>query len=67
MQYDELRQTLQELLASRERLRIHDKGLSPAAVLLLLYPRADEYHVLLTQRTSRVEHHKGEEIGRAHV
>ncbi|HLF09144.1 MAG TPA: CoA pyrophosphatase [Dehalococcoidia bacterium] len=60
MRYDELRQTLQELLASRERLRIHDEGLSPAAVLLLLYPRADEYHVLLTQRTSRVEHHKGE-------
>ncbi len=60
MQYDELRQTLQGLLASRERLRIHDEGLSPAAVLLLLYPRADEYHMLLTQRTSRVEHYKGE-------
>lgn len=60
MGYEELRQTLHDLLAARRRLRIKEEGFSPAAVLLLLYPREEEYHILLTQRTSRVEHHKGE-------
>jgi 8-oxo-dGTP pyrophosphatase MutT (NUDIX family) len=60
MSYEELRATLQDLLASREQLRMSGEDLSPAAVLLLLYPRDGEYHIILTQRTSRVEHHKGE-------
>lgn len=60
MSYEELRQALQELLSSREQLRLAGEEFSPAAVLLLLYPRDGEYHIILTQRTSRVEHHKGE-------
>jgi 8-oxo-dGTP pyrophosphatase MutT (NUDIX family) len=34
--------------------------LKPAAVLLLLYPRAGDLCILLTRRTEIVEHHKGQ-------
>ena len=34
--------------------------LTPAAVLVLLYPKNGEYCVLLNKRSQRVEHHKGE-------
>ena len=33
---------------------------TPAAVLLLLYEKQGEPHILLTRRTNYVEHHKGE-------
>lgn len=32
----------------------------PAAVLLILYPRPEGFHVLFQKRTEEVEHHKGE-------
>ena len=34
--------------------------LTPAAVLVLLYPKDGDYCVLLNKRSERVEHHKGE-------
>ncbi len=34
--------------------------LTPAAVLVLLYPKDDDYCVLLNKRSEKVEHHKGE-------
>ena len=34
--------------------------LTPAAVLVLLYPKDGEYCVLLNKRSQEVEHHKGE-------
>ena len=34
--------------------------LSPAAVMVLLYPKNGEYCVLLNRRSQEVEHHKGE-------
>lgn len=34
--------------------------LKRAAVLIVLYPKSDELHVLLTKRTDDVEHHKGQ-------
>lgn len=37
-----------------------DPTLTPASVMLLLYPTVNELCVLLTKRTSKVEHHKGE-------
>jgi len=33
---------------------------TPAAVLILVYQRDGEVHVLFTQRTDQVEHHKGQ-------
>lgn len=47
-------------LAKHQKLHIHDPQLTPAAVLLLLYPKNGEYHVLFTKRTNEVEHHKGQ-------
>ncbi len=35
-------------------------ALTPAAVLVLLYPKDGEYCVLLNKRSQAVEHHKGE-------
>jgi 8-oxo-dGTP pyrophosphatase MutT (NUDIX family) len=51
---------------SRERLAgyrarsLELNGWMPAAVLLLLYPKAGSDHILFTVRTNRVEHHKGQ-------
>jgi len=32
----------------------------PAAVLILLYPRRGDLHIVLTRRTSEVDHHRGQ-------
>jgi 8-oxo-dGTP pyrophosphatase MutT (NUDIX family) len=34
--------------------------LTPAAVLILLFKKNDQLHVILTKRTDRVKHHKGQ-------
>ena len=47
-------------LAGRRRLEIAERAGYPAAVTLLLYEDGGEYHVILTARTSKVEHHKNE-------
>lgn len=57
---DGLKQQIRELLAGRER-RINDApDLVCAAVLLPLLCKGGEWHVLVTQRTQDVEHHKGQ-------
>ncbi len=48
------------LLAARRPASIAEQGRSPAAVLLLLYERDGEEHVLLQVRTQLVLHHRGE-------
>jgi len=40
--------------------RIEDLTAVPAAVLILVYEREGEVHVLFTERTDQVEHHKGQ-------
>lgn len=47
-------------LLTYEARRIDDQGAAAAAVLILLYERDGEPHVLFTRRTESVEHHKGE-------
>lgn len=47
-------------LAAREKQYLKDPGLKPAAVLLLMYPKADDHCIMFTVRTSLVEDHKGE-------
>lgn len=44
----------------RVRRTTADPSLTPAAVLLLLYPKDGDYCVLLNKRSELVEHHKGE-------
>ena len=51
---------IRRILAENPKKTISDPSLSPAGVLLLLYPKDGEYCVLLNKRTDQVEHHKGE-------
>ena len=53
-------QALRDSLSAREKSSVADDGLRPAAVLILLYDKAGEPHVLLNKRSQQVEHHKGE-------
>lgn len=58
----ELAAALRALLNGRARQTMDtpDPELKQAAVLILVYERDGEYYTVLTQRTARVEHHKGE-------
>ena len=51
---------IEKALAKRVIKTVADASLTPAAVMLLLYPRNGEYCVLLNKRSEEVEHHKGE-------
>ncbi len=51
---------LQRALAERVVERIDGAELTPAAVMVLLYPKDGEYCILLNKRSEQVEHHKGE-------
>lgn len=56
----EFRERLRALLRDRSRQVCADGGLRCAAVLVPLLVKDDEWHVLVTQRTNEVEHHKGQ-------
>ena len=43
-----------------QRQECDDRGLLPAGVLVPLFEKNGELHVVLTQRTDEVEHHKGQ-------
>jgi 8-oxo-dGTP pyrophosphatase MutT (NUDIX family) len=45
---------------SFQRKEIFKSHLKKAAVLMVLYPKDGELHILLTKRTEDVEHHKGQ-------
>ena len=47
-------------LSSHEPVRVKQAGTTSAAVLVLLYYRNGQLHVLLTERSHDVEYHKGE-------
>ena len=47
-------------LSVRDKATASADGLRPAAVLILLYDKSGEPHVLLNKRSQHVEHHKGE-------
>ena len=47
-------------LVNRKSERVSEPGLTPASVLVLLYPKDGDYCVLLNKRSEDVEHHKGE-------
>ncbi|SVD40656.1 uncharacterized protein METZ01_LOCUS393510 [marine metagenome] len=51
---------LKQVLEERVKINITDSDLTPAAVLILLYPKNGSYHVLLNKRSELVEYHKGE-------
>ena len=51
---------VRRILSENPKKTIVDPSLTPAAVMLLLYPKDGEYCILLNKRTDQVEHHKGE-------
>jgi 8-oxo-dGTP pyrophosphatase MutT (NUDIX family) len=51
---------IQQILSCREKVCIHDPALTRAAVLIPLFKKNGEYHVLLTRRTEHVGTHKGQ-------
>ena len=51
---------IKEILACREKTCIQDDRLKRAAVLIPVFKKEGEYHLLFTRRTERVEHHKGQ-------
>lgn len=51
---------IRAILAGRDRHVEHDPGLICAAVLVPLLYKNGGWHVLVTQRTQDVEHHKGQ-------
>ena len=51
---------VKEVLARRVSQTLADPSLVPAAVLLVLYPKDDQYCILLNKRSEQVEFHKGE-------
>ena len=57
-----MKERIRQILSQRERedIIITDAPLAPAAVLMPLYEKEGEYHILLTKRTEKVEYHKGQ-------
>ena len=51
---------IKKILACRSKACIQDPRLRRAAVLLPLFKKEGEYHILFTRRTDQVEHHKGQ-------
>jgi 8-oxo-dGTP pyrophosphatase MutT (NUDIX family) len=55
-----MRQSVREVIEGYEPQRMEGDSLVPAAVMVLLYERDGEEHLLFQVRTHHVEHHKGE-------
>ena len=51
---------IRQALAQRVVERVDGTGMIPAAVMILLYRKEEEYCILLNKRSEEVEHHKGE-------
>ncbi|NWF56972.1 MAG: CoA pyrophosphatase [Syntrophaceae bacterium] len=51
---------IEEILACRDKACIENPGLIRAAVLIPLFKKNGEFHVLLTRRTDKVGTHKGQ-------
>jgi 8-oxo-dGTP pyrophosphatase MutT (NUDIX family) len=55
-----MKEKLRRALASCQKLKIDDPGLTQAAVLLPIFCKDGEYHIVFTKRSDRVLHHKGQ-------
>ena len=53
-------EVVRRVLAERQRATVDDEALIRAAVLVPLLWKDGQWHVLVTQRTQSVEHHKGQ-------
>jgi 8-oxo-dGTP pyrophosphatase MutT (NUDIX family) len=57
---DELLERVQSALSDYTPRKVEHPSASPAAVLILLHNVDGEAHVIFTERTNHVEHHKGQ-------
>lgn len=55
-----MKDKLRQFLASRPKTRLSGRGLTEAAVLVPIFCKDGEYHILFTQRSDQVLHHKGQ-------
>jgi|WetSurMetagenome_2_1015567.scaffolds.fasta_scaffold130421_2 8-oxo-dGTP pyrophosphatase MutT (NUDIX family) len=57
-----IKKDIKQVLAEREKkvVLFSNKPIHPSAVLIPIYKKEGEYHVLLTKRTEELEHHKGQ-------
>jgi 8-oxo-dGTP pyrophosphatase MutT (NUDIX family) len=57
-----IKKDIQRILADREKkvVLFSNKPVRPSAVLIPIYEKNGEYHVLLTRRTEELEYHKGQ-------
>jgi len=55
-----VKQRLKEALSRRRKIDIDDSGRIPSAVLLPIFEKDGEYHILCIKRTQRVSVHRGE-------
>ena len=55
-----MKQRLRQLLSQRQKRYITDTSRIPSAVLLPIYYKQGEYHILFTKRTNKVKEHKGQ-------
>ena len=51
---------LREALSERRIIRINDSKVKPSAVLVPIFLKAGQYHLIFIQRTERVKEHKGQ-------
>ena len=51
---------LKKALSRRQKQHVTDAELAPSAVLVPIYRRQGQYHILFTQRTEKVREHKGQ-------
>jgi 8-oxo-dGTP pyrophosphatase MutT (NUDIX family) len=57
---EEVFERIRQALAEYTPRKVDNPSAAPAAVLILIYERDGEPHVLFTERTHKVEHHKGQ-------
>lgn len=55
-----MKRKLQQVLRSAQESHCDHRGLTSAAVIVPLFERAGEWHILFTKRTEKVRDHKGQ-------
>lgn len=55
-----LEKRIKEILAQRPKASLNDPKRKRAAVLIPIFQKGREYHILVTKRTEQVPHHKGQ-------
>jgi 8-oxo-dGTP pyrophosphatase MutT (NUDIX family) len=55
-----MKEKIRQALAARTRLIVHDGDLKESAVLVPIFIKDGRCHIVFTQRTNHLEHHKGQ-------